>query len=323
MGLKDKIKSIADAIRSKTGKTTKLTLDQMANEIKKSWALVYINGSRVTKTTKLVSGEGFWSTRNIKLPRESSVWKCTSHNGKIYAFALSFSYVFDGTAWTQITSSPYSNVFQTFVYNDQVHTTGGYDENAREHYKYNGSAWVKASTLPDSVNGPIVFMKDGLHILWSGGSSMRAHYVFDGNSAWTKLSDYLPLPSFTFGTPFVFNNKLYIAAYLNEYQNPVKWIYVLENGSWNKLSFNQPRDCTSLAVVALGNKAHFLYRDDSQRLAMHYTFNGSVFEIKPPCITDSTNTDMCVVVIDGKINTFGTGGVRTEWCVYADDLVIK
>ena len=174
-------------------------------------------------------------------------------NNLIYVLKSGLLMSWDGTTWTEVSTLPYDGASRLIVYNNELHTMGAGNGNARFHYKWNGTEWTSVSTLPNPLYSSfaIVSYNDAIYLLGSPASyAGKQLYKYNG-SAWTRLED-LPFDGLATVT-VLYGDELHIFNNKQHYILKDDVISFVENIPWSVKSENQ-----SLPMVVFNGEIHLL-----------------------------------------------------------------
>ena len=286
MGLKDKIKAVADAIRSKTGKTAKLTLDQMRTEIGELGKKVTVDGVDVDKELNLKTKGYIWDDPASFNYRYYSFTSCVVFNDKLHWFFNNQHYtVSPGGGTSFIGSAPNSNnsysptavVFNGMIYYMGTYASSTSDDGYTYCYRWDGKVWTKVCQMPYKFShGHAVEYRNAIYIFGNGNTAFASDnylYRLDG-SKWTKVSG-LPIDYMIDCAYVVWNDKINVFG--NYESDHWKSSFAWNGSSWESL-ISAPYSCFGGAAFVIDGKIHLLggSNSDSDR-KRHYMLENNTW----------------------------------------------
>lgn len=154
---------------------------------------------------ELADGECRWEPAVANMGFRFEYGCVVVYNNKIHGFNGSNHNCYDGVAWTNIDTAPFTANYNTaVVYNDKIHAFAN-----AYHYTWDETnGWVEiGNLLVNNVrNGSAVVCNGCIH-LFDGYGYQKSHCVYDGTS-WTRLAN--TSNHVVGGNAVVFNDEIYI-----------------------------------------------------------------------------------------------------------------
>lgn len=223
------------------------------------------------------------------------------YNNEIHTLGGYYSkghYKYDGSSWTEVSTLPYDFGNICAVVLNNEIHIMGGADYIR-HYKFDGESWTEVSTLPyNFYGGEAVIYNNEIHILGGGGGNLK-HYKYNGSS-WIEVST-LPY-GFYYGCAVVSNNEIHIigSSISGHYRSHYKY----NGSSWTEASI-LPYDSNGARAIALNNEIHILGSNNSSYNTSHYKNNGNSWSYVKAL--PYTFYNGCIVALNNAIHILGSG----------------